>query len=620
MPRICFKPQNKCLDVSESETVYRASLKLGISIDSICGGLGICGKCRVKVLKNGLSEPSERELRILGLENIRKGFRLACQAKVLSYTEVEIPAKRVLTTVIMGYEPEISLEPAVVKMMIKREQVTLTSKHASTLETIEKAVGKEICTSLNTLKTLAKELPGKLCLIIYRYKNSDELIDVFPEEIKPYGLALDLGTTKIAMYLVDLESGKTLVAEAFENPQVIYGDDVISRIAYAKDHGVKEMQKMLIKEINNFLVKLYKTREFNPRNIVEVVAVGNAVMHHIFLGINTEKLGKAPYEVVVRKPLVLTASELELAVNSKAKIYMPPLVRGFIGSDSLMGVLLLKLAERKGTYMFLDIGTNTEVYISKNGEIFAASTASGPAFEGGHIKHGMKAFEGAIDHVTIDPETLDPEISVIGNILPAGICGSGIIDAIAEMLKAKIIDHTGKFTIKNHKRIRYYYSEGYAYILAFKNETSIGEDIVITQKDIREVQKAKAAIQTAYKILSSKLGVSRKNIDEIYVAGSFGFYMNPENAITIGLLPEVNANKVRIVGNTAGSGARVLLKNIKWRTKAEKIAKNINYVELAAEPEFSKIFVSTTYFPSGYIEDYPRTIRKLGLKYIKRDN
>lgn len=617
MPKICFKPQNKCVNVGKGETIYKATMKLGINIDSVCGGLGICGKCRVKVLENGLSEPNKRELEILGLKNIRKGFRLACQAKILNYTEVEIPAKRVFITVIMGYEPKIPLEPSVNKVIIKREQVTLTSKHASTLETIEKAIGKEVSVSLNTLRTLAKELPVKLCLIMYKYKNLNELIDVFPEEVKPYGLALDLGTTKIAMYLVDLESGKTLIAEAFENPQVIYGDDVISRIAYIKERGVKEMQKMLIKEINSFLVKLYKTRGISPRNIVEVVAVGNTVMHHIFLGISTEKLCKAPYEIVVRKPLILTASEIGLAVNSKAKIYMPPLVRGFIGSDSLMGVLLLKLAERKGTYMFLDIGTNTEVYISKNGKIFAASTASGPAFEGGHIKYGMKAYEGAIDHVTIDPETLEPKISVIGNTLPAGICGSGIIDSIAEMLKAKIIDHTGKFIIKNHKRIRYYYSEGYAYILAFKNETSIGEDIVITQKDIREVQKAKAAIQTAYKILLSKLGVSRKSIDEIYVAGSFGFYMNPENAIIIGLLPEINANKVRIVGNTAGSGARVLLKNVKWRIKAENIVKNINYVELAAEPEFSKIYVNATYFPSGYIEDYAKTVKKLGIKYIK---
>jgi len=276
-----------------------------------------------------------------------------------------------------------------------------------------------------------------------------------------------------------------------------------------------------------------------------------------------------------------------------------------------MGVLLLGLTEKKGVYVFLDIGTNTEVYISKNGAIYAASTASGPAFEGAHIKYGMKAYEGAINRVTIDPGTLEPEISVIGNVAPAGICGSGIIDAVAEMLKAKIIDYTGKFVIKKHKRIKYYASEGYAYVLAFKEETSIGEDIVITQKDIREVQKAKAAIQAAYKILSAKLGVNRKDINEIYVAGSFGFYMDPESAIIIGLLPEINVNKVKVVGNTAGSGARILLKNVEWRYKAEKIAKNINYVELAAEPQFSKIYVKATYLPSGYLEEYPETIKKL---------
>ena len=617
MPKICFKPMNKCVDVPKGETVYNAALRLGLNVNSVCGGLGVCGKCKVRILKNGLSKPSSRELGILGLESIKKGFRLACQAKILDYSEVEVPIRRILIAAIMGYEPKVSLKTAIAREIVERKIVTLTSEHASTLESIVKGIGEEVLASLHTLRILAKDLPKKIHAITYKFKNMCELIDVFTEEDKLYGLALDVGTTKIAAYLVDLESGRTLVAEAFENPQVRYGDDVISRVAYAREHGVVELQKTLIRELNNFLTKLYKTRDIKPRNIVELVVVGNTVMHHTFLGINPEKLGKSPYELVMREPLVFNASELRVAVNPNAKIYMPPLVRGFIGSDSLMGVLLLGLTEKKGVYVFLDIGTNTEVYISKNGAIYAASTASGPAFEGAHIKYGMKAYEGAIDRVTIDPETLEPEISVIGNIAPAGICGSGIIDAVAEMLKAKIIDYTGKFVIRKHRRIRYYASEGHAYILAFKEETSIGEDIVITQKDIREIQKAKAAMQAAYKVLSAKLGINRKDINEIYVAGSFGFYMNPESAIIIGLLPEININKVKMVGNTAGSGARILLKNVKWRYKAEKIARNINYVELAVEPQFSKIYIKATYLPSGYVEEYPETIKKLQITELR---
>ncbi len=599
------------------DTIYHAALKLGIDIGGVCGGLGICGKCRIKVVRGSLSNPTESEIKILSKENIDRGYRLACQARVLGDVEVRIITKRRLLAAILGYEPSIELNPAVRIIPVKRKIVTLTSKHASSLESIEAALKFKLKIDLDILNKLGEELPENVYLVIYNINGAYEIIDILKDKIKPYGLALDIGTTKIAIYIVDLETGRILTADSFENPQVVFGDDIISRITHANMYGVDRLHNALINELNRRIQSICRIRGINVKHIIDIVVVGNSVMHHLFLGLNPRKMGVAPYELIVREPLLINASKLKLKVNPRAKIYLPPLVRGFIGSDSLMGILLLGLAEKDGTFMFMDVGTNTEVYLIRNGVIYATSTASGPAFEGGHIKFGVKALDGAIDHITINPKTLTAKFETIGNIPPIGICGSGLIDIVAEMLKAKIIDYTGKFIIKSHRRIKYIDGEGYAYIVAYSNETSIGEDIVVTQRDIREVQKAKAAIQAAFKILSRKLGITRNDIDKIYIAGSFGFYMNPKNAIILGLLPEVDERRIEIVGNTAGSGARVLLKNIEWREKARKLVDRINYVELASEEDFNKVYINALYFPSSFIEDYPKTVKILGIDIPK---
>ena len=616
MPRVYFKPLGVHVDVKPNTTVYEAARRVGVDVGGICGGRGVCGKCRVRIVRGKVSEPTSIERKFITDDMLARGFRLACQVRILDDTEVEVYYKRTLITAILGYEPKVELKPAVLMFKVKPEPVTLNSTHASTFESILKPLNIT-CRVYNVeiLRRLSDKLPESVYILVhYDHKlDSYDIIDVLEYSIKPLGLAIDVGTTKVAIYIVDLKSGDLLVAESFENPQVIYGEDVISRIAYASEHDVFELQKVLIEELNKFIDELCRSRGLNPKHIVDVVAVGNSVMHHLLLGINPKKLGISPYELIVREPLTLEASSLGLNVHPRAKIYLPPPVRGFIGSDSLVGIAVLGLDKKSGTYMFIDIGTNTEVYLVRNGIIYATSTASGPAFEGGHIRCGMKALEGAIDHVVIDPETLEAKISTIGYKKPLGICGSGIIDAIAEMLKCKIIDYTGKFIVKDHPRIKVIECEGPSYILVYKHESETEDDIVITQRDVREIQKAKAAIQTAYKILARKLGVKRDDIDEVYIAGSFGFYLNPENAITIGLIPEVEPDRVKIVGNTAGSGARILLKNTKWRSKVEMLAKEINYVELAVEKDFHRVYIDSLYLPSKDINEYPRTFRKLGI-------
>ncbi len=611
MVKVTFMPQRITVDAPKNTSIYDAALKAGIDVGGVCGGLGKCGKCKVKILEGTVTEPTEWERRVLTEEELKLGYRLACQTRVLSDVSIGIVVKKIMKFAILGYEPKVDLNPIVKVIKIRRCKVTLTSSHASTLESIEEALKKPVNADLDILRKLSEISSDELCLLTRVHENFLEILDVLDkDEKKVYGLAVDVGTTKVAIYIVDLSSGEVVVAEAFENPQVAFGDDVVSRIAYAMEHGVSELHKAVIDGLNRVLQRIYNYRGLDPDDIVDVVVVGNSAMHHLFLGINPRKLGSSPYEVIVRKPLDIDAPKLKINVNPKAKVHFPPLVRGYIGSDSLMGVLLLDLAYRDGTYLFLDIGTNTEVYLTNNGKIVAASTASGPAFEGGHIKCGMKAKEGAIDHIEIDENSLEPKVNIIGDARAEGICGSGIIDTIAEMLKTGIIDHTGRFRIKEHNRIRYG-EDGYEYIILRKGEKGAVKDIVITLRDVREIQKAKAAVQTAFRILSKKLNVRREDIDKIYIAGSFGFYLNPESAIIIGLLPEVSLEKIELVGNTAGSGARVLLKNASWRRKAEDLSKRIEYVELAAEPEFQRIYIDSIYFPSGSISVYPETAKKI---------
>jgi len=613
MVKVTFRPQNITVDVPRGSTIYEASLKAGVDVGGICGGVGKCGKCRVRVIEGSVSEPTDTERSILG-EEVKNGIRLACQTRILGDVVVYVASKGALKFAILGYEPKVELKPAVRVVKVRRSKVTLTTPHASTLESIEIPLGLDVTINLNVLRKLGQPLPDEVYLLLYSYGGVREVYDVLCNGRRVYGLAVDVGTSKVAVYIVDLVSGETVVAEAFENPQVVYGGDVVSRISYAMEYGVQELQKSIINSLNRFLKRICESRGINLNDIVDVVVVGNSVMHHIFLGVNPRKIGCSPYELAVRKPLTVRASELKLNVNPHARVYLPPLVRGFIGSDSLMGVLVLDLAFRKGTYLFIDIGTNTEVYIARNGRVIAASTASGPVFEGGHIKCGMRAGDGAIDHVRIDSETLEPEISIIGGTSAKGICGSGVIDVVAEMLKTGIIDYTGRFRVTDHPRIRRG-SDGYEYIIVRKGEFGAERDIVLTLKDIREIQKAKAAVQAAFRILSGKLGITRRDIDRVYIAGSFGFYLNPESAITIGLLPEVPLDKITLVGNTAGSGARILLKNIDWRVKVEKLYERVEYVELAAERVFHKVFIDSIYFPSGNVSEYPETVKKI--KYPK---
>lgn len=595
--------------VPKGITLYEASISAGIDIGSICGGRGICGKCKVRIVQGDFSPLTERERKYLSPEEIKQGYRLACQARILSDdSKVIVLLPKLMKVAILGFEPEIPLNPAVKVIDVKVEKVTLDSSHRSTLESITLNLKEEVTASLNILRKLSDKLPDNVKLIINRDLKEQRIISINHENKEIYGLAIDIGTTKVAIYIVDLQDGSVIFADAFENPQVRFGADVITRVAYAMDKGVNDLRNSLLIELNTKLRDILTKIGIKKESIVDAVIVGNTVMHHLFLGINPKKLGSSPYELVVREALRIPNKELGLYINRESYVYVPPLVGGFIGSDSVIGAFLVGLGKKEGNYLFIDIGTNSEVYVSSDSTVIATSTASGPAFEGAHITHGMRAVEGAIDHVEIvDPDS-PPQISVIGNTAPQGICGSGLIDLLAELLRNGIVSPSGKLIEKSSKRVRK--SNGILeYVVVKKGEQEATRDITLTLKDIRELQKAKAAVQAAVRLLSKKIGIGKPLFDRVFIAGSFGLYMDPQKGIFIGLIPEIDPDRIELVGNTAGSGARAALKSISFRKELERYVRTIKYIELAVDREFQRVFIDSIYLPSGKEELYPKTYR-----------
>ncbi len=567
--KIKFIADEKEIYLNKGENIYNASVRAGVDIGSICGGRGFCGKCKVKIIGK-VSNPTEIEKKILTKKELDENIRLACQAYPLDNIEVISIYNKIAKLAKFGYEPEISLKPTVTLRIINNFGI---------IEYWENSKKKEI----------------------------EVISEKYRDDKKIYGLGIDIGTTKIVIYVVDLISGKNIFTIADENPQVVFGADVMTRIMKALEVGVDKLQKSVISFLNDKIDEL-EMNGVSSSDIYEIVIVGNSVMEYFFLGMDPKPLAYAPYKLTFKGPDRINAKDLNIKINSKGKVYVPPLVESFVGSDSLVGAYLMKYKSIEN-YLFIDLGTNVELYLSSLNHKIATSGPAGPAFEGMNIKYGMRAMEGAIEGIAIDPETLEPKLKVIGDKAPCGIAGSALIDAVAEMLKNGIIDYHGRFKSINHPYIIKNEEGTFEYILT-KHGCS-DKLITITQKDVRELQLAKAAVQTAIRILLRKTKISIENIEKIYIAGSFGFYMNPQSAIYIGLLPEVPIDKIELVGNTAGSGSRILLKDRDERRNLENFSKKIVHINLAKEKDFHQIFINSTYLPSGYLEDYPNVIRNL---------
>ncbi|MCS7116760.1 MAG: ASKHA domain-containing protein [Nitrososphaerales archaeon] len=601
------------------DTILHSALRSGIGIRSECGGiLGRCGKCRVIVKdQSKLNLPTKVEKEFLKESELEEGYRLACQSIVQGEVRVFIPEEsrvRKRKIQLTSIQRTIELKPAVRKLHIKLSPPTLTDTRSDAerlVSTLREVYGIcELSFSFNALKELpkvAREADWDLTVTLI---DDKEIVSIEPRDTTNllYGVAIDLGTSKIVASLIDLRNGNVVISSGIENPQTIYGEDVISRITHATlDEKRREELKLLVIEgLNSILADLCET--INVNDLYEMVIVGNTAMHHLLLGLDTKYLAMSPYVPVVSDSLNLHAKDLGINMNRCGRIYLPPVIAGFVGSDNVADLLSTNLHEIEDLSLLIDLGTNTEIDLGDRDEILCCSCASGPAWEGGHIKHGVKAMEGAIERVSIDPQTYDAHYETIGGFKPVGICGSGMIDLLAEMLKCGLIDSRGRYRGEiSTPRLRKG-DLGYEYVVAWADETDIGEDIVITQTDIAELQLAKAATYCGCRILMKRKAVEAKDIKKVFIAGTFGSYIDFDNAKIIGLIPDVPIERIEFVGNAALSGAEMLLKSRELRKNLKNILQKVRYIELGVQEDFNDEFISALPFPHSKKELFPSVI------------
>jgi uncharacterized 2Fe-2S/4Fe-4S cluster protein (DUF4445 family) len=410
---------------------------------------------------------------------------------------------------------------------------------------------------------------------------------------------VDIGTTKMAAYLVNLENGETLAKGGVTNPQVVYGEDVVSRIAFANqsDDHRRMLQIKLVERLNELAADLCKQAGVLQDQIVEVSVVGNTAIHHLFLGIPVRQLGEAPYIAAVSDAVHVRASDIGLLASTGAYVYMPPNIAGYVGADHVAMLLASSILDKHKVVVALDIGTNTEISLfvpdgNRRSRLLSCSCASGPAFEGAHIHDGMRAVPGAIEKVQIHDGTI--RIHTIGDALPVGLCGSGILDAIAEMRRVGYLDSLGR--IKKDIPGMRHSKNGGEFVLVPFIKSGHGRDVIVNRKDVNEIQLAKGAIRAGVEVLLKLADITYEDIDEFIIAGAFGTYLDIENAVRIGMFPSIPLSHFKQVGNAAGMGARYLLLSNQKREEAAQIAKKVEYIELTTHPNFTMVYVDALNF------------------------
>ncbi|HWR58113.1 MAG TPA: ASKHA domain-containing protein [Thermodesulfovibrionales bacterium] len=629
--RVIFQPSGRRGEVEEGKTLLEAAQSLGVDIEGLCGSKKVCGKCKVRIeegyfekdnIESGMSHLSlltEAEKKHIKPED-GPGIRLACTAEVWGDVKIFVPersraGKQVVRKA--AKELSISLDPAVKKYNIDLVPPTLhdmtTGDYERVLKFLEDDYGlKGLSFDFMVLKELQDVLrqgEWKATVAVWMDK---EIIKVEPGFVETcYGLAVDIGTTTCVGYLSDLNVGSVANTESMMNPQVPYGEDVMSRITYAMSNpeGLETMRKAIIEGLNEIIERVVseiKKDGPNPGHAIDdMTIVFNTAMHHIFLGLNPIYIGRSPFIPAVQTSLNIKARDLGLKINPAAYVHVLPIEAGFVGADNVGVLIAEEPYNQDEMVLVIDIGTNGELLLGNRNKVCSTSCATGPAFEGAQIKFGMRAAPGAIEKVKIDPVTKEPLYRVIGKadwhthlekVNAKGICGSGIIEIVAEMFKAGIIDKTGRFVMDlDTPRVRKNNDGKPEYVLAWAGETSIGTDITITQGDVRALQLAKGALYTGAKLLMKRLGITK--LDRVVLAGAFGSHIDREASLTLGMFPDCPLDKIYAVGNAAGDGARMALLNRGKRVEANERARWVEFIEIATDPSFEKEFMQAMHIP-----------------------
>ena len=591
-----FEPLGRRARVAQGATLLKAARQAGVGLSAVCGGMGTCGDCRVRVVAGEVSPPTEAET-----EALDKGFRLACQTRVHGNVRVDVPPDSITAlqrVQVEGHERLIELEPAVRAFDVTLEPASLSDLRADATRLRDALSQQHDVLVTRFDHGPLRQAPPLLRKSDWRARvaiKSDQVIAVLPTEVPLLGLAVDIGTTKLAAYLVDLESGETVASMGAMNPQIAYGEDVMARIAYAMETAerAREIQRVLIDGLNELVSGLCAQARRDSIAIVEAVLVGNTCMHHLALRLPVTPLGLAPYVPILSDAYDLRARELGLGLAPGANVHLLPNIAGFVGADHVAMVLATDIYKTDKVTIGLDIGTNTEIVLAAGDRLLSCSCASGPAFEGAHIRDGMRAAPGAIERVRLTDNHVDYQ--TIDDAPPVGICGSGILDGVAEMLRAGVLQASGTIVAESHPRVR---GSGRPaeFLLVPAGERDAPRDVAITRKDVNEIQLAKAAIRAGIEVLLEEAGLKGEQVEQVVVAGAFGTYLDVDSAVTIGMFPALPRERFVQVGNAAGMGAKMALISRRCRETAQEIARRVEYVELTTHPRFVKFYTAALMF------------------------
>jgi len=655
---VIFTPSGKRGRFALGTPVLTAARQLGVDLDSVCGGRGICSKCQitpgygefpkhgVTVAADALSEWNAVEDRYKRIRGLTSGRRLGCQAKVMGDVVIDVPPESQVHKQVIrksATERVMVMDPATRALYVEVQEPDM-HEPTGDFERLKQALASqwqvgELVADLSVLRRLQPVLrkgEWKATVVLHKgnHDSATRLLDIFPgfHEGPLLGLAVDLGSTTIAAHLCDLSDGRVLASSGLMNPQIRFGEDLMSRVSYAMMNpgGDVEMTRAVREAINTLAAAIAVEAGTDPAAIYEMVIVCNPVMHHLFLGVDPVELGQAPFALATSGSLSLDARELDLTtMNRNARVYVLPCIAGHVGADAAAVALSEEPNKSKDMVLIVDVGTNAEILLGNEARVLACSSPTGPAFEGAQISSGQRAAPGAIERVEIDPATKEPRFRVIGSELwsddpgfaaavagtgVTGICGSGIIEAVAEMRMAGLVDQGGLIGGPDQTGTPRSVSNGRTHDYVLHDGTAEGGPLIsVTQGDIRAIQLAKAALYAGAKLLMDEMGV--ETVDRVTLAGAFGAHISPKHAMVLGMIPDVKLDQVVSAGNAAGTGARIALCNVAARDAIEATVHDIHKVETAIEPRFQEHFVNASAIPNA-VDPFPELSRVVSLPEV----
>jgi uncharacterized 2Fe-2S/4Fe-4S cluster protein (DUF4445 family) len=616
--RVRLFPSGGTIDVPTGTLIMEALHLGGADLAQPCGGQGRCGRCAVVVEGGGVRRRSALRL---SAEDVARGLALACQTLIEGDVAITVPRQeqleRRLTTdrvaaaggVPPGYNAETEQTLRVLRLTMAPPSVDDSRDDLTRLSSALEAVGHahvEVPVSvLRRLGAVLREADWSPWVAL-EIDGAARLLEIGPREIRPYGLAIDIGTTTVTVHLVALARGTVETSAAAYNGQIRHGEDVISRIVFAgREDGLETLRQAVLETIHHLLDQLRERAGVRPEEILKATIAGNTTMVHLLLGIPPESIRRTPYIPAVSQPPAYRAGEIGLGIHPEAQVDCLPAVASYVGADIAAGVLATRMVEADALTLFLDVGTNGEMVLGHRDWLVACACSAGPAFEGAGVGDGMRASAGAVEEVWIHSETLEPTIRVIGGGRPRGLCGSGLISLLAELFVTGVIDRGGNVRLDAPTRRARMGQHGPEYVVAWPEETAGGKAIALSKVDVDNLMRAKAAVYAGFSVLASSVGVDLQDVQRVLVAGAFGQYINVEKAIQIGLLPDLPWDRFQFLGNTSVRGAYLSLISRTARREASEAARKMTYLELSADNRFYDAFTAALFLPHTDIGRFP---------------